>query len=195
MQLNNRHTVFKHPFEVLLEILSFLTVKQLLHINSASWCLYRASQLIYGPIRRPYHPRNLGRVLIVGHGSNLEFICAEFIFENTVTMGTVSSEFNGPAQYKRTILANKISRLDAEREFAQLFPSVSYPRRAVPVWPLPSNYIESDVSDDNILCYNFPSTKPPSNHRLIGPIMIGLCKIHENDVNILFYVLKKQLSL
>ena len=194
MQPNNRHTVFKHPFEVLLEILSFLRVKQLLHINSASWRLYRASQLIYEPIRRPYHPRNLGQVRIVGHGSDFQLICAEFIFENTVTMGSVS-EFNGPANYKRMILSTKISRRDAEREFERVFPSLSYPHYGVSVWPRLSYHMESDVSDENTLCYNLPNTKPPSNVRLIGPIMIGLCKIDENNVNILFYALKKQLSL
>lgn len=169
-----------------MEILSFLPVDQLLRINSASWRLYRASQLIYEPIRRPYPSRNLGRIRIVGHGRELEFICAEFIFENAV-----STEFNGPTLYKRTILSKNITRRDAESEFLHLFSSINYPRRAL--WSLPRYYMESDDSDDNILYRNLPSTKPPSNVCLIGPIMIGVCtqehtrEIHENNVNILFY--------
>ena len=76
-------TRFKYPLEVLFEILSFLTVDQLFKINSANWSLYRVSQLIYEPIRRPNPPRHLKRMRVVTYGRELQFICAEIVFEYT----------------------------------------------------------------------------------------------------------------
>ena len=187
---------------MLCEILSFLPIDQLLRLNSASRRFYAASQLIYEPIRRPFPARNLEQIRLVSYGRDLQFICADFNFEN-VFHPENAAEFKGPLLYTRTIIGRKdltkwqLSRRNQRCKFVQfLYDSVyhaSYPagRR----WQTIIKHLnidEDDFDGDRFLIgfHDLPNTEPPSNIRLIGPITLKLYEIDKTDVKILLYYTK-----
>ena len=76
--------------EMLCEILAFLTWDQLMALNSACLSLFRASQLLYRPLR-VHRPRALKDIRIVVDGPELSLQSGHFLFRPIST----SKEFRG----------------------------------------------------------------------------------------------------
>ena len=164
------------PLETYCEVFSFLPLDYVLLVNWSCLMLYRVSQCLYRPLRRPFQPRVIEQLLIVSTEKRLLFQFADSslrLLENTSAEKNSSSPATRAHQRQQsTYMRNANAKAQFQQwEIERMNAHICWPTR-----PFPSRFMPNISAPSDIVAIERICVELVENSRTNGDYSCTICK-------------------